>query len=210
VNTHRLHFYQKSNKNAFSSFHVDVAATHFTVVPASIPHGCNKSRHGHASLCGLQPRLLQFTDSNQQFCTLPTVKNITYAVPIKKSHQARFVIGPSFDGDPRTVLLSPEECMSPFHPEEVSPERWYPPTLHKVRSHKTVISVSLYTPCNDETNVFLPNPYPSTLHFDKKDIYGLHSGGTRFESRLSYGQFCVGSFENSCNLYRKIPKNYIK
>jgi len=36
---------------------------------------------------------------------------------------------------------------------------------------QSVTSVSLYPPCTDETNVFLPNPYLSTLHFDKNDIY---------------------------------------
>jgi len=65
--------------------------------------------------------------------------------------------------------------MSLFHPEELLQNVG---TYHATRSQipqdsnlQSVISVSLYPPCNDDTNVFLPNPYLSTLHFEKTNIY---------------------------------------
>ena len=132
VNTHRLSFYQKSNKNAFSSsmlmlqlrtlqlcqpaFHSDVTNR------AMVMHRCAVYSPGCNSLI--------------RTSSLHIDGKVYYVrCTDKKSYQARFVIGPSFDRDPRTALVSPEECMSLFHPEEVSPERWYLP--HYTKSDPT-------------------------------------------------------------------------
>lgn len=103
-----------------------------------------------------------------------------HAAPTKRATKRDFVIGPSFDRDrPTPSFVSPEECTSLFHPKD-----WAGRFLHNVGFYHTtrsqiphdsyvqsVISVSLYAPCIDDTNVFLPNPYLSALHIDKSDVY---------------------------------------